>query len=138
VAIFRQLSLYIGDSSLFRFSLERLTLSTANYLYDIRPFRSDFAIYAALQAALSTGFVFVGAMVGVNASYAAAFLIWSGYLIKQPNICGVYGIGHHGIAGGIVVYSALGRAQNSPKAAIADTDFRIRGLNAILGVSLDW
>ena len=40
------------------------TLSTANYLYDIRPPRADFAIYAAVQSALSAVGVFCGALLG--------------------------------------------------------------------------
>src|SRR5690606_23224951 len=40
------------------------SLSTANYLYDIRPHRSDFAVYAAMQSALSACAVFVGAIIG--------------------------------------------------------------------------
>lgn len=40
------------------------TLSTANYLYDIRPRRSNFATYAAMQSALGASLVFVGALAG--------------------------------------------------------------------------
>lgn len=40
------------------------TLSTANYLYDIRPPRADFASYAAVQSALSAFGVFCGALLG--------------------------------------------------------------------------
>ena len=40
------------------------TLSTANYLYDIRPPRTDFAHYAALQSSLSALGVFAGALCG--------------------------------------------------------------------------
>lgn len=40
------------------------SLSAANYLYDIRPHRSNFATYAAMQACMSAGFVCVGALLG--------------------------------------------------------------------------
>ncbi|MEE4109880.1 MAG: MFS transporter [Halieaceae bacterium] len=40
------------------------TLSTANYLYDLRPPRADFASYAAVQSALSAIGIFCGALVG--------------------------------------------------------------------------
>jgi MFS family permease len=40
------------------------TLSTANYLYDIRPHRSNFALYAALQTAMGALMVFFGALLG--------------------------------------------------------------------------
>lgn len=39
-------------------------LSTANYLYDIRPHRSNFALYAALQSSSCASLVFVGALFG--------------------------------------------------------------------------
>jgi MFS family permease len=40
------------------------TLSTANYLYDLRPPRADFASYAAVQAALGAVGIFAGALLG--------------------------------------------------------------------------
>jgi MFS family permease len=39
-------------------------LSTANYLYDLRPPRADFASYAAVQSGLSALGVFMGALLG--------------------------------------------------------------------------
>ena len=40
------------------------TLSTSNYLYDLRPARADFASYAAVQSSLSAAGVFCGALLG--------------------------------------------------------------------------
>ncbi len=40
------------------------TLSTGNYLYDIRPHQTNFAFYAAIQAAVSALAVFAGALLG--------------------------------------------------------------------------
>lgn len=40
------------------------SLSTANYLYDIRPHRSNFATYAALQSAIGAAAIFIGAIFG--------------------------------------------------------------------------
>jgi MFS family permease len=40
------------------------TLSTSNYLYDLRPARADFASYAAVQSSLSAIGVFFGALLG--------------------------------------------------------------------------
>lgn len=40
------------------------TLSTSNYLYDIRPHKTDFATYAAMQSGLSAVAVFCGAVFG--------------------------------------------------------------------------
>lgn len=51
------------------------TLSTANYLYDIRPHQTNFATYAAVQAGISASCVFVGALVGGAAAANATTLI---------------------------------------------------------------
>lgn len=40
------------------------TLATSNYLYDLKPRDSEFAGYAALQAAIGAGAVFIGAITG--------------------------------------------------------------------------
>jgi MFS family permease len=53
------------------------TLSTANYIYDLRPPRADFASYAAVQSSLGAGGVFAGALAGgflatVMETYAVA------------------------------------------------------------------
>jgi MFS family permease len=40
------------------------TLSTSNFLYDLRPHRTGFAAYAAAQASITAGMVFVGGLAG--------------------------------------------------------------------------
>jgi MFS family permease len=56
------------------FAWSGFTLSAANYLYDIRPQRSDFAVYAAVQSGLSALAIFVGAIAGgYLASHAAGW-----------------------------------------------------------------
>ena len=53
------------------------TLSTANYLYDLRPPRADFASYAALQSALSAFAIFLGALSGgYIAGHLDEFMSW--------------------------------------------------------------
>ena len=51
-------------------------LTTANYLYDIRPHQTHFATYAALQAGVTAVLVFAGGLAG---GYLAAF---SAVLVK--------------------------------------------------------
>lgn len=117
------------------------TLSTANYLYDIRPFRSDFATYAALQASLSAGLVFVGAMVGGTiATHAADFLIWSGWdsWLTSP-IFVVFLVST--LMRTLVTLWFIPRSVEPkvrPRPQLLKLVFRIRGFNAISGVSLDW
>ena len=117
------------------------TLSTANYLYDIRPFRSDFATYAALQASLSAGLVFVGAMVGGTiATHAADFLVWSGWnsWLTSP-IFVVFLVST--LMRTLVTLWFIPRSVEPkvrPRPQLLKLVFRIRGFNAISGVSLDW
>lgn len=51
------------------------TLSTSNYLYDLRPTGADFASYAAVQSALSAVAVFCGSLVGGYLASALPHLV---------------------------------------------------------------
>ena len=51
------------------------TLSTSNYLYDLRPARADFASYAAVQSSLSAIGVFFGALLGGYLASALPHLV---------------------------------------------------------------
>lgn len=117
------------------------SLSTANYLYDIRPHKSDFAVYAATQSALGASMVFVGAILG---GYIAA---GSDQLVASREW--LSGIG----SGLFIVFmvSALlrtvvaawfwrravePRLRKRPR--FLRIIFRVQRFNAITGVSLDW
>ncbi|QSX37535.1 MFS transporter [Shewanella sedimentimangrovi] len=121
------------------FAWSGFTLSTANYLYDIRPFRSDFATYAALQAALSAGLVFVGAMFGgLIASHAADFLAWSDWDLASP-IFVVFLVST--LLRTLVTAWFIPRSVEPkvrPRPQLLQLIFRIRGFNAISGVALDF
>jgi MFS family permease len=123
------------------FAWSGFTLSTANYLYDIRPFRSDFATYAALQAALSAAFVFMGAMVGgFIASYAGSFLAFTGLnsWLSSP-IFVVFIVSS--VMRTLVTLWFIPRSVEPkvrPRPQFLQLIFRIRGFSAISGVSLDW
>ena len=55
------------------FAWSGFSLSTGNYLYDIRPHRTNFATYAAAQSGISATLVFLGALFGgFLASHAPA------------------------------------------------------------------
>lgn len=53
------------------FAWSGFSLSTANYLYDIRPHRTNFAGYAAVQSAIGATLVFAGALFGGYLAEAA-------------------------------------------------------------------
>jgi MFS family permease len=117
------------------------TLSTANYLYDIRPHQSDFATYAALQAALGAGCVFIGAIAGgfITAS-SAELLIW----FKQDDgliapIFTVFVVST--LLRSLVSYWFLPKLDEPkvrPRPELLKLIFRIGRFNAITGMSLDW
>ncbi|QYJ75685.1 MFS transporter [Shewanella sp. FJAT-52076] len=121
------------------FAWSGFTLSTANYLYDIRPFRSDFATYAAVQSALSAALVFVGAMVGgFIASHAADFLSFTGWELASP-IFVVFLVST--FLRTLVTLWFIPRAVEPkvrPRPDLLRLVFRIRGFNAISGVALDF
>ena len=123
------------------FAWSGYTLSTANYLYDIRPFRSDFATYAALQASLSAALVFIGAMTGgYIAVHATEFLTWSGgtdwfstpiYLVFLVSA----------ILRALIALWFIPRAVEPkvrPRPKLLSIVFRIARFNAISGVTFDW
>ena len=116
------------------------SLSTANYLYDIRPFRTDFASYAALQSSLSAAFVFVGALTG-------------GIIAAQADVH-ISSLNWHWLSEAVFVVfisSSLLRALVTlwfvprliephvrPRPKLLKIIFRVRGFNAISGLVLDW
>lgn len=61
----------LGVQALSGFAWSGFSLSTANYLYDIRPHRTHFAGYAAVQSAIGATMVFVGALFGGYLAAAA-------------------------------------------------------------------
>ena len=123
------------------FAWSGFTLSTANYLYDIRPFRSDFATYAALQAALGAALVFVGAMCGgAITAYAPEFLAWSGWdhWLSSP-LFTVFLVS--AVLRALVTLWFIPRSiepRLRPRPRFLNVVFRIARFNAISGVSLDW
>ena len=117
------------------------TLSSANYLYDIRPHQSNFATYAATQAALAAVLVFIGSLVGgVIASYANVFNEWSGLSTWLSSALFI-----------VFICSSIGRLlvffyfipklhdtgiRQRPKAL--SLVLRVARFNAISGINFDW
>ncbi|WP_317930172.1 MFS transporter [Halioxenophilus sp. WMMB6] len=114
-------------------------LSTANYLYDIRPHRSNFAIYAALQSSTMAGFVFAGAMLGGwVATYRAEIANWLPFNLASTLFV-------------VFILSSLLRSLVSlwflpqikephirPRPEMLKIAYRIARFNAISGMVLDW
>ena len=117
------------------------TLSTANYLYDIRPHQTNFALYAAIQSGTSALMVFCGGLLG-------------GYLARHApeiaaNISDFWQPGSDLFI--VFVTTAVLRMMvvayfvpklKEPKIRrrprILELIFRVARFNAISGVTLDW
>lgn len=117
------------------------TLSTANYLYDIRPHNTNFALYAAIQSGTSALMVFCGGLLG-------------GYLaLRAPDIAA--GISDYWQPGSdlfivfitttllrllVVAYfmPLLKEPKIRRRPRILELIFRVARFNAISGISLDW
>lgn len=117
------------------------TLSTTNYLYDIRPHHADFATYAAMQAGVSAILVFIGSLFGgLIASYAELFVQFTGldnwlnsaiFLVFLASCCGRF----------VVFMYFIPRLQEPTlrqRPLKLDLILRISRFNAISGVNLDW
>lgn len=117
------------------------TLSSANYLYDIRPYHTNFATYAALQAAIGAVLVFLGSMLGgVIASYSEAFNEFSGLSAWLASSLFI-----------VFICSSIGRLlvflifipnlhdtgiRQRPK--VLSIVLRVARFNAISGINFDW
>ncbi len=118
------------------------SLSTANYLYDIRPQRSDFAVYAAAQSALTAVAIFAGATLGgLIAAGAPVLFEWLGFLqswMRSPLFVVFFVTA---ILRTVVALWFLPRA-NEPvprrRPKVLQLILRVSRFNAITGVSLDW
>ncbi len=131
----------LGVQVISGFVWSGFSLSTANYLYDIRPHKSDFAVYAAMQSALGACAVFVGAIAGgLIASQAprivAQFSTFDG--IGSPLFLVFFAsfILRLAIAAWFVPRAVEPNLRKRPK--LLQLVFRVSRFNAISGISLDW
>lgn len=117
------------------------SLSTANYLYDIRPHKSDFAVYAAMQSALSACAVFVGAVLGgliatVAPTLAEAVPVLRDIYSPLYIVFGVSCLMRIAVTVWFIPRSVEPRVRKRPK--LLQIIFRVSRFNAISGISLDW
>ncbi|MAM00354.1 MAG: MFS transporter [Alteromonadaceae bacterium] len=117
------------------------SLSTANYLYDIRPHKTDFAIYAATQSCLSAGAVFVGALAGgFIASVAPGLLqlVDVGELMLSPLyvVFITTAVLRMAVTVWFVPRAVEPRVRRRPQ--MLQVIYRVARLNAVSGVVLDW
>lgn len=121
------------------------SLSTANYLYDIRPHRSDFAVYAATQSALGALAVFSGAIGGGLIAAMAPGIIDRFDITTGPHswiisplflVFTVTTLLRMSVALWFLPRAREPRLRRRP--GVLQLIYRISRFNAITGVSLDW
>lgn len=117
------------------------SLSTANYLYDIRPHKTDFAVYAAVQACLSASAVFIGALAGGLLASAAPDLLQRldmSDLLRSPLylVFITTAILRMSVTLWFIPRAVEPRVRRHPQ--MLQIVYRIARLNALSGVVLDW
>ena len=117
------------------------TLSTANYLYDIRPHQTHFATYAAVQASINASFVFAGALLGGLLAANTDSLIqslgiqaWFSHEILL--VMAVSGILRIGVA--LWFLPRLHEPLARPRLQLREIVYRVSRINQVSGVVLDW
>jgi MFS family permease len=114
-------------------------LTTANYLYDIRPHHSNFATYAAVQAGMTAVLVFIGAIAGgYLASVAPVLASLLPFSISSALFI-VFFVS--GIMRGLVLLWFIPRAEEPQirtRPQLLQIIFRVARYNSISGVVLDW
>lgn len=117
------------------------TLSTANYLYDLRPPRADFASYAALQSALGALGVFFGALAGgYIATALPAIVTWlpGDYSLQYPvlMIFGLSAVLRLLIVIWFIPHSRELRVRHRPD--VLRVIYRVSRFTPGAGIVLDW
>jgi MFS family permease len=117
------------------------TLSTANYLYDIRPHHTNFALYAAIQSGSSALMVFCGGLFGGYVARQAPAIADAIVDIWEPGSALFIVFVVSAILRGAIVAWFMPRLKepkirSRPK--LLDVIFRIARISSISGVSLDW
>jgi len=117
------------------------TLSTANYLYDLRPTGADFASYAAVQSSLSAIGVFIGALLGGYLASAVPHvleLLPEGWQMDHPVVLlfGLSGLLRLGIAAWFIPRSVELRVRHRPD--LLKVVYRVSRFTPGAGIVLDW
>jgi MFS family permease len=114
-------------------------LTTANYLYDIRPHHTNFATYAAVQAGISAVMVFCGAISGGYLASAAPWL--AGWLPFQIGSALFIVFITSGLLRLWVLLWFIPRAEEPhvrTRPQLLKIIFRVARYSSISGVALDW
>jgi hypothetical protein len=114
-------------------------LTTANYLYDIRPHHTNFATYAALQAALTAVLVFVGGLIGgYLAALSTVIVQWLPFELGSALFI-VFTVS--GLMRAAVLFWFVPRAEEPrlrTRPQLLRLIYRVARYSSVNGVQLDW
>jgi len=117
------------------------SLSTANFLYDLRPHRTGFAAYAAAQASITAGMVFVGGLAGgFLAAYAPRLVVLMPDALAPSSPLFLVFAASAALRV-LVIAWFIPRAQEPQVRRRPDSlklIYRISKFSALSGISLDW
>ncbi|MEZ5490235.1 MAG: MFS transporter [Gammaproteobacteria bacterium] len=117
------------------------TLSTANYLYDIRPHQTNFALYAAVQSGTSALMVAIGGVFGGYLARHATDISESLAEFWQPGSALFVVFVSTSVIRALVVacfVPILKEPEIRKRPRLLDVILRVARINAISGVALDW
>jgi len=131
----------IGVQMVSGFVWSGYSLSTANYLYDIRPHKSDFAVYAAMQSALSAVAVFLGALLGGLIATAAPHIAQAVPLLSDMRsplfiVFVASFLLRVAVSVWFIPRAAEPRVRRRPK--VLQVIYRVTRFSAVSGIALDW
>ncbi len=123
------------------FAWSGFSLSTANFLYDIRPHKTNFAAYAAVQQAVSATAVFFGALFGAYcATQASAILDALPVSLQLASplflVFLISGVLRAGMTLWFIPRCKEPRIRKRPQ--MLQIVFRVARFNPISGIVLDW
>ncbi len=123
------------------FAWSGFSLSTANYLYDIRPHKTHFAAYAAVQSSLGATAIFIGALLGgFVAAKAPTIAVMLPESIQPASALFIVFFLSGAMRAGITLWfiprAVEPRIRKRP--AVLQIVFRVSRFNPISGVVLDW
>lgn len=114
-------------------------LTTANYLYDIRPHHTNFASYAAIQAIVTAALVFIGGLAGGVAAEASDVV--AGWLPFNLHSSLFLVFALSGVLRGAVLFWFIPRAAEPRlrrRSHLLKVVYRVARYNSLGGIVLDW
>ncbi len=123
------------------FAWSGFTLSTSNYLYDIRPHHTNFALYAAVQSGSHAFMVFCGGLLGGYLALHSADIAAAIATVWEPRSALYFVFIASAAIRTVVALGFLPRLHETNlrrRPQVLEVIFRVARFNAVSGVVIDW